>query len=767
MAMLLILIENRHRVVSRDELMERVWDGVIVEESNIATNIARLRRALASEQDNNVNSDSRHYIETSSGYGYQFVAEVRELENETDRPEPEPAFTPIPLSEPRTFGLALNTPTAFLPKADVAAVPPALHTYWNWRYWLGFAVAIGLAVTIWFSFRPKPVFIDPAKAKHREVASWKDRFEDSPLLVNPSPDGRRIAYSKSENGESDIFIQEVGMRVPIRVTDGEWPDYDPIWSPDGQQIVYQSNRGNAIELAAVDLLTRQRKVLRTFERYYYLRLLRWSHSAHKIFYTDGKNVFAFFPETQQTINLTNFKEEKGGPHQFGLSLNEDKIAYIKILNGKRSLFVARLDGSQATQLVHAGEEPADPEWFPDNKHILYASRFGGSYQVSVIGLNDDRPMTLTAGSEAAYPHHLSRDGKLIFYTVNRGEGDLYRCDIKTRIESEVVLDTRLKIWPDVSTDGKTMAFQRLEPGFGILRSTIFTSSLGKDLLPVELVKDGFEPRWSPNSKRLAFMRENGDGYQLWLIEPHNAAPRLLTKEIVLQQGFIGPATQWHQPNNYSWSPDGSQLVFSARNSGITNLSAIGIDGQTKPARSQNADPALKLLSPLWSPDGTRILYLTQMAATGKAQRSLVVNDGARDQTIFRTELPLRLIGWQDDNHFLIGLMEPGKFMLGELTLKQFSLAGDETRAVIGQSLPIYLHSLRLSPDGKSLAFTARQNDCDNVWLYTLATRQLTQLTTNNEKHQHLTGLIWTPDGSGLCYGKQSTSTSIMALELFD
>ncbi|HMX29033.1 MAG TPA: winged helix-turn-helix domain-containing protein, partial [Blastocatellia bacterium] len=80
MAMLLMLVENRHRVVTRDELMEEVWAGVIVEESNIATNIARLRRALANGEAKN--GDARQYIETVSGHGYQFVAEVRERENE-------------------------------------------------------------------------------------------------------------------------------------------------------------------------------------------------------------------------------------------------------------------------------------------------------------------------------------------------------------------------------------------------------------------------------------------------------------------------------------------------------------------------------------------------------------------------------------------------------------------------------------------------------------------------------------------------------------
>ncbi|MBP6821241.1 MAG: hypothetical protein KA368_06835, partial [Acidobacteria bacterium] len=210
------------------------------------------------------------------------------------------------------------------------------------------------------------------------------------------------------------------------------------------------------------------------------------------------------------------------------------------------------------------------------------------------------------------------------------------------------------------------------------------------------------------------------------------------------------------------------LVFSTRKDGVSNLSAVGIDGQINQARSQNNDPKMKVLSPIWSPNGTNIMYLAQAATTGKASRRLVVNDGTTDRTIFQTESPLRMIGWEENTHFLVGLMEPRRFMLGELALKRLSMAGkDSPQEVIGQALPIYLQSLKLSPDARTLAFTARQNDCDNIWLYSLKTRELTQLTKNTEKHYHLTGLVWLPDGSALCYSKQSTSTVIKAMELFN
>jgi DNA-binding winged helix-turn-helix (wHTH) protein/TolB-like protein/Tfp pilus assembly protein PilF len=62
------LIENRDRVVGKDELLAAVWPGRVVEENNLTQAISALRRALGSEH---------RYIATVSGRGYRFVAEVQ------------------------------------------------------------------------------------------------------------------------------------------------------------------------------------------------------------------------------------------------------------------------------------------------------------------------------------------------------------------------------------------------------------------------------------------------------------------------------------------------------------------------------------------------------------------------------------------------------------------------------------------------------------------------------------------------------------------
>jgi DNA-binding winged helix-turn-helix (wHTH) protein len=64
---LCVLASAGGKVVSKDELMERVWTGVVVEEHNIQVHTSALRRALAEDGD----GESR--IVTVSGRGYQFL----------------------------------------------------------------------------------------------------------------------------------------------------------------------------------------------------------------------------------------------------------------------------------------------------------------------------------------------------------------------------------------------------------------------------------------------------------------------------------------------------------------------------------------------------------------------------------------------------------------------------------------------------------------------------------------------------------------------
>jgi|GEM_PF-3112573 len=67
---LLALVENPGRLLSKDELLERVWPNEFVEEGNLARNVSTLRKALGD------NGKEHKYILTVPGHGYRFIPDV-------------------------------------------------------------------------------------------------------------------------------------------------------------------------------------------------------------------------------------------------------------------------------------------------------------------------------------------------------------------------------------------------------------------------------------------------------------------------------------------------------------------------------------------------------------------------------------------------------------------------------------------------------------------------------------------------------------------
>ena len=74
---LLVLIEHAGELVEKDELMERVWPGVVVEENNLTQNISALRKALGEKR------EEPQYILTAPGAGYRFIAQVHKSNDES------------------------------------------------------------------------------------------------------------------------------------------------------------------------------------------------------------------------------------------------------------------------------------------------------------------------------------------------------------------------------------------------------------------------------------------------------------------------------------------------------------------------------------------------------------------------------------------------------------------------------------------------------------------------------------------------------------
>ena len=104
LALLTLLVENRERLVSRNELLDKVWDGRVVSDAALASRIKSARQALGDD------GQSQRLIRTIHGQGFRFVAAVK-------------VARAVPLAEPPPAELPAGQPAELTARPSIAVLP--------------------------------------------------------------------------------------------------------------------------------------------------------------------------------------------------------------------------------------------------------------------------------------------------------------------------------------------------------------------------------------------------------------------------------------------------------------------------------------------------------------------------------------------------------------------------------------------------------------------------------------------------------------------
>jgi len=75
--LILYLVKNRDRIVSRDELLDNIWEGRIVSDTSVSNSIKSARKALGDD------GVKQQVIKTIHSRGYQFVADTQNTQEST------------------------------------------------------------------------------------------------------------------------------------------------------------------------------------------------------------------------------------------------------------------------------------------------------------------------------------------------------------------------------------------------------------------------------------------------------------------------------------------------------------------------------------------------------------------------------------------------------------------------------------------------------------------------------------------------------------
>lgn len=205
--LLLRLIDHRHRVVPRSELVETVWEGRVVSEAVVNSRIKAARAAVGDD------GRGQKWIRTLHRAGYRFVGEV------VEQPANLPATQPLPSASEdvqRILATAetLDNLSLALPSQTSVAILP-LH--WSGRHPSGQLLADGLT---------QDVIAQVARAGWLFVAGYGStfRFRDGPY------DAREIGRALGVHYVAQGRIELAGNRIRVQIGLADACDGAEIWS---------------------------------------------------------------------------------------------------------------------------------------------------------------------------------------------------------------------------------------------------------------------------------------------------------------------------------------------------------------------------------------------------------------------------------------------------------------------------------------------------------------------------------------------------------
>jgi Tol biopolymer transport system component/DNA-binding winged helix-turn-helix (wHTH) protein len=581
MQVLEVLAETPNQVVSREQLVARVWPGVFVTDDVLHRAIRELRRVFGDETANPA------YVETIRKRGYRLIAPVRGPEAA--------AGTPITLSmqgpPPRTARSTML----------LAVVSIAL------------AAALGAVV---YALARRPSTSDPVPDSVRFVAMTSGPLnETDPAL---SPDGNRLAFAMrphpNDSGPADIYITDSPGKTPQRVTDNVSDDRYPAWSADATMLAFVRINGRTCDVMVMTLADRRERRVTSCGNFEEPRL-SWSRDGEWLVES-----FAPGPDPIRGWRIARISTRNGvreeltlptpgtlGDYNPSVSPDGSRIAFIRGINGATSdLFTMPIGGGAPSRVTWDNQDLVGVDWSADGRSLVYATDRAGGYTIWRVGLDGSAPQLVVGGAAKLKHPSVARSSGRISYESWSYEINLWETPVVGRLDLEADLSPMLRPvvqtsdqWnhsPDLSTDGQQLAFISTRSGGAELWIADRHGNTAR-----QLTRFGRAyirpPRWSPDATRILISASINGRLDLYVVDPATANVTRLTDD---DEDEIAP----------SWSHDGQSIMFGARRSGTWQLMRQSIaDG----SRTQLTTDGGYAAQP--SPDG-RSIFFTRLEQPG-------------------------------------------------------------------------------------------------------------------------------------------------------
>jgi len=294
------------------------------------------------------------------------------------------------------------------------------------------------------------------------LSSWQPPAATAtPAETSLSSDvGGLIAFYSERDGNAEIYTMRPDGSDPRRLTFNECDDYSPVWSPDGSQIAFISDR-------------------------------------------DDPDPGECFPECLYQIYMIN-ADGSGERRVFETSLSTHhpdwhpdgtKLSFDTEFNLQGDIYVVNADGSGLQRLI---EDGFWADWSPDGMQIVFASKRDGNVEIYVADADGSNPRRLTENARLDFFPAWAPDGQRIaFATV--GQKQIYVMNADGSNEQQLT-DQGLCEDPAWSPDGSHIVFQSSRDG----NFEIYTLN----------VEDALQEIGGSGSQRLTDVRA-GDFWPSW------------------------------------------------------------------------------------------------------------------------------------------------------------------------------------------------------------------------------------------------------------
>jgi DNA-binding winged helix-turn-helix (wHTH) protein/dipeptidyl aminopeptidase/acylaminoacyl peptidase len=219
--LLVALIERRGEIVSKNELLDEVWENQFVEEKNLTVHVAALRKIFGERKDEN------RFIATIPGTGYKFVAPLNDSTNE------------IIIETERFERITIEETEEVKSKKAKGESAGSKRFYF---YFLPFAFCLLLAVGyVWQNNRPKNNAVTSVK---RLTTNGKVQ------LAALSPDGKLFGYVTDDVGQTSLWLGYTAGGNNIQLRPPSESAYEQLtFSPDSSQLYFSMRDERSPETA--------------------------------------------------------------------------------------------------------------------------------------------------------------------------------------------------------------------------------------------------------------------------------------------------------------------------------------------------------------------------------------------------------------------------------------------------------------------------------------------------------------------------------------